>query len=163
MNISWHWVQQWRVGMTTQTKDGLLQDMQAARLAFRSLLDRIPLGRWEQLGVEGTWSLKDIIGHLATWDEESMNRVRKILSGGAISSDPDFNERKARELRRLSVQQVRDLFSKNYLVGVSYLRALSEDEVIRPDVLKQVRGCIVDHYKEHRAAIEAWLEKQPGA
>ncbi len=146
--------------MTTKTKADILRQIQDARAALRKLVDAIPASRLEQPGAEGTWSARDVLGHIATWDAESVNRVRRFVDGGKPDASPsDFNEREVQSQRKLATKAVQDLFAKNYEQAMAYLRGLPAEALQRPEVEKQIMGCMAHHYQEHAEHLQQWLAK----
>lgn len=146
--------------MTTKTKADILQQIQDARAALREVVGAIPASKLAQPGAEGTWSVRDVLGHIATWDEESVNRVRRFVGGGTPDASPsDFNEREVQRQRKLSTKEVKDLFAKNHERAVAYLRGLPAEALQRPEVEKQVMGCMAHHYQEHAEHLQQWLAK----
>lgn len=146
--------------MTTKTKADILQQIQDARAALRKVVEAIPAARLEHPGAEGTWAVRDVLGHIATWDAESVNRVRRFVGGGNADASPsDFNEREVQRQRKLSTTEVKGLFAKNHEQAMAYLRGLPAEALQRPDVEKQVMGCMAHHYQEHAEHLRAWLGK----
>jgi len=58
------------------------------------------------------WRVRDILGHIATWDREVTKSLRAYLAGsdyaipGLKGDEIDFNEQAVKEQRRLSNQQI---------------------------------------------------------
>ncbi|MSQ13750.1 MAG: DinB family protein [Dehalococcoidia bacterium] len=146
--------------MTTKTKADILKQIQDARAALRKVVEAIPAAKLEQPGTEGTWAVRDVLGHIATWDEESVSRVRKLVVGAKPNASPsDFNEREVQLQRKLTTKAVQDLFVKNHEQAVAYLRGLPAEALQHPDVEKQVMGCMAHHYQEHAEHLRVWLAK----
>ncbi len=63
-----------------------------------------------QVNPETDWRIRDIIGHIATWDREVTKSIRAFLQGSEYSI-PDFDEdgfiaREVQEQRKLSTEAV---------------------------------------------------------
>lgn len=146
--------------MTTRTKATILQEIQEARAVLTKLVGSIPESRLEEPNAEGTWSVRDVLGHIATWDEVSAERVRELAGGGAPAATPgDFNEREVKMQQALSTERIKELFVKNHVAAMGYLRTLPDEALRRPDVEKQVMGCMAHHYVEHAESLRKWLSK----
>lgn len=68
----------------------------------------IPTDQFEWLPVVGNWSAKDMMGHITTWEVETMNNVERFLDPkiGEMRSYPDpdgFKERTSEEKRDISL------------------------------------------------------------
>src|SRR5215211_2477033 len=58
----------------------LLRIEEAWRQLF-AVLDDIPEERLSDPGVIGEWSLKDLFGHLAFWDDHATEEIERALAG----------------------------------------------------------------------------------
>src|SRR5690349_2166993 len=69
--------------------------------------------RMTEPGVAGDWSVKDVLAHVTTWEEEALRHLPTILAGGrppryaAVGGIDAFNARTAEQNRRLSLADVR--------------------------------------------------------
>lgn len=72
----------------TMTKSEILQWLEQAQGQWQTLLDEIGLARMEQPGVNGDWSMKDIVAHLAGWNRHLLNRFGAALRGEAEPPPP---------------------------------------------------------------------------
>src|SRR5688572_4503504 len=59
----------------------LLARIDEAWRQFFAALDDIPEDRLGDPGVIGDWSLKDLFGHLAFWDENAVREIERALAG----------------------------------------------------------------------------------
>jgi hypothetical protein len=63
-----------------------------------------------QVSPESDWRVRDIVGHLATWDREASKSIRASQVGEEYSipgfDEDGFNAQEVQELRKLSVQGV---------------------------------------------------------
>ncbi|MCB0126552.1 MAG: DinB family protein, partial [Caldilineaceae bacterium] len=70
------------------TKSDMLQWLEEAQQEWQALLDEVGLARMEQPGVNGAWSMKDIVAHLAGWNHHLLNRFEAALRGKAEPPPP---------------------------------------------------------------------------
>jgi hypothetical protein len=107
--------------MSKQEKEHLLDNLLEAHLAVRAVLDRVDL-EMPVYYEEGGWRVRDIIGHIATWDKEVAKSLRAYKTGSEYlipdldEDEVDFNETAALEQRKLSAQQIVDDFIQAYKV-----------------------------------------------
>lgn len=63
-----------------------------------------------QVNPETDWRIRDIIGHIATWDREVTKSIRAFLQGSEYSipdfDEDGFNDREVQEQRKLSTEAV---------------------------------------------------------
>ena len=79
-----------------QSKERILHDNQEAWDGLIQLLQRVPQERIVQPNAVGEWSIKDVLGHIATWGAEVTKEVQQLVEGGpSITRPPGFNDRKA--------------------------------------------------------------------
>jgi hypothetical protein len=120
----------------------------------------------QQEGVAGDWSIKDILAHVTTWEEESLAHLPTILAGktpprysvthGGIDA---FNAKRTEEKRRLSLVQVLDQFDDVHSQLVEYIQGAPEELFTRETRFRRrLRLDTYSHYPAHAEAIRAWRE-----
>ena len=62
-------------------KSELLNWLQEEYQQWQALLDQIGPARMDQPGVNGDWSVKDLVAHLAGWNRRLVDRVRAAGRG----------------------------------------------------------------------------------
>ena len=127
---------------------------------------------------ESDWTIKDIIGHLATWDRQSAKSIRAYREGSEYSipdlgeGEDDFNQQAVMEQRKLTAQQVLadwDLARADFKAAVQEIPLeLFPGDLLYPwgdergGIAKLVRY-MVEHDSEHREEIvKAIQESQKG-
>ena len=91
-------------------KKRLLEKMSASHSSIQSILEGVDL----ELRIYGNtgWRIRDILGHIATWDREVTKSLRAFLEGteyyipGINEDETDFNEEAVAEQRELSTPQI---------------------------------------------------------
>ena len=133
--------------------------------ALRDVLARVPRGRMEEAGVEGSWSVKDLIGHVSTWEGEAMGSIGRYLRGRDLAQlawieDIDgFNASSVEGGRSTPLADVLDDFEKTHADLVRFVEGIGEDARGVPEVETRIRVDTFDHYEEHAATIRQWLER----
>ncbi len=64
------------------TRDQLLVRIETAWQAFQSSYAGLSEESLQKPGVAGDWSVKDIIAHVAWWEDEALKHLPHILAGG---------------------------------------------------------------------------------
>ena len=132
-------------------------------------------------GVSGTWSIKDILAHLASWQQRTLQR----LDAAARNEAPDvpdianeeeenqLNERFYSENRELTPAEVLNNYHAAYAALVTAVEQASDEDLFTPGrfawlgdtvLWETVAGNTYDHIAEHIGAIQNWVEntKQAG-
>lgn len=112
-----------------------------------------------QPGTCGDWSVKDLIGHIAVWENVAIDKIRAILEDAMPTfseSLDEFNDRTAKEFRDLSLD---DLLANMHKTHERLLGAFESASRSSNDILDRVEWAIAEdawkHYDEHRRQIIA--------
>ncbi|HEV8535027.1 MAG TPA: maleylpyruvate isomerase N-terminal domain-containing protein [Candidatus Limnocylindria bacterium] len=146
------------MGSTTTpaiSKSQLRRDIGAGYRALRSALEALPRERFGEPTAAG-WSLKEIVAHLAAWEETVAPRLSRVLEGRGDpwSEDVDgFNARLREEVRSKSAEE---MFAR---WGAAHARVLDAVESLPEDAEKLAHDVIAwnttGHYPDHYADIGA--------
>lgn len=115
-------------------------------------------------GVTGTWSVTDILAHVAVWDAFSLERLPGILTtrehGTHVDTD-DFNARMTEAKRGLSLDEVRQELEATHQRLLDYLRGVEPDAVAGNDAfVERLAADTWGHYPDHASAIRVWRERR---
>ncbi len=125
------------------------------------VIDGIPANRMDESGVSGEWSVKDLIGHIAFWDAQAMERVHRRAAGESVG-EVDWqamNDREAEAIRTRSLDAVKADLLQTHQQLLTLLRTLPPTDPMTADVCAFVAGDTYEHYDEHAAEIRAWRER----
>jgi hypothetical protein len=109
--------------------------------------------------VIGAWSLKDLFGHLAFWDEHAVAEIERALAGLSRAdnawqemNDADNAAHQDRALpeQRAAMHQAHALLVER-LESVAGIEAARIDEAISVDTY--------EHYQDHIKDIQAWRQR----
>ena len=137
----------------------LLARIEASWGTLMDTLDGIPEDRLEEPGAVGDWSLKDVFGHIAFWDEVALADAERALANQPdghddyqAMNDADYLRRRDRTLpeQRCAMHQAHAALV-DYLDDIEGLDAATLDAAIKGDTY--------EHYDEHVADIRAWRER----
>jgi len=149
-------------------KSGLLKRLERA---WEELKDSYAdLGEQELLesGVTGDWSVKDVIAHVSSWEEEALTYLPVILEGGKppkysvlYGGIDAFNARMTQKSRKLSLSEViqkRDFIHAKLL---EFIREVKQEYFLKENRFRRrLRLDTYGHYREHAQAIRSWKEKK---
>lgn len=120
-----------------------LSDSERAWERFLAAVDAVDPTRAGEPGACGDWSIVQLLGHVAFWDEFEIGRI----GGSADAGDVDWqklNDEHAREFANLSLDQARTMLIDRH------------DRLWTAVDPAKVRSLMYDHYVEHGAEIERW-------
>ena len=122
-------------------------------------------------GVTGAWSVRDIIAHVTTWEEEALKHLPLVLTGekpprystmyGGIDA---FNARETERKRSLPLAEV--LRQSDVVHGrlVDFVANVAEDHLRGETRFRhRLRLDTYGHYPKHAEAIRKWRGRCPGS
>ena len=118
-------------------------------------------------GVTGAWSVRDILAHVSTWEEEALKHLPLILKGGTpprysvqYGGIDAFNARMTEQTRRLSLSEVRAQLAGTHGRLVDLVQSASEHELIGDTRFRRrLRLDTYGHYPLHAEAIRQWRQR----
>ena len=141
----------------------VLRRLDTAWTAFNESYAGLPDARLLEPTVVGNWSVKDILAHVNTWEDEAVKYLPVILQGGkppryvAYGGIDAFNARMTEQKRDLSLQQVRRLLDETHRRLVDLIRSAPEDQLVGDTRFRRrLRLDTYGHYPEHAQAIREW-------
>ena len=144
----------------------LLQRLDKAWIAFRGSYAGLSKSDLLEPGVTKTWSIRDIIAHVTTWEEEALKHLPAILQGrrpprysvtyGGIDA---FNALMTTTKARLSLAEV---FRQQEEIHRQVLDAVGrapDDQLVRETRFRRrLRLDTYHHYPKHTEAIRRWRD-----
>ena len=152
----------------------LIAELGASRAELESVVTRVPPERMTEPGACGSWSVKDVLAHLAVendWlalqlerrargespDPEELQRVEEL----GLADNETRNTYYAKLHRDLDLAYVRDWDRRANERLLTALAALPESRLQEPDwgTFGRALGSVfdVDHDREHAQDIQRWL------
>ena len=118
-------------------------------------------------GVTGTWSVRDILAHVTTWEEEALKHLPLILKGGrspryslTYGGIDAFNALKTEEKGNLSLAQVFQEMHEVHRRLIAYIESVPLSEFQKKSRFRhRLRLDTYGHYRIHSKAIWKWREK----
>lgn len=161
-------------------KAQLLAEMNSGYTALETVLAPLDQQQMTTPGVTGDWSIKDILAHLAVWQNYLVIRLQaaarnEVPAIQGILSDEDggsaidrlnagfYEENKSRPLDDVMAD-----FRKTYRQIEDGVQALKGEDLFEPKrfawlkgnaLWELVAGDTYEHYQEHIASIQGWLNK----
>ena len=154
----------------------LLDRICAERMVFEATLARLNPEQFLQSGVQGDWTVKDILAHVSAWERRMVRWMEEALAG-AVPAQPQtdaevdalnalsYAEDRDKTLEVVMAESVRS-FDEAYQVT----QAASAEDLEQPDrfpwregagLWRMVAANTWWHYREHGEVIRAWLDQGP--
>jgi hypothetical protein len=145
------------------------RELEEAWAELATVLESVPEEDREKPGVVESWTLKDLLGHLAFWSGRAAETLRcvcedrpqDILVGEGDNWTDEWNEREYNVRKDRSFMEVRAEFLRNYKEANVRLDETPEEKVnmrLRGEVVSvYFAGDTSGHYREHAAHIREWL------
>jgi hypothetical protein len=148
----------------------LTELLQKSRAITRTLLKDVnPELRVYQ---NSDWRIRDIIGHVATWESEVTKTLHAFSRGEEYIitnfEESDFNEHSVQEQQGLSSQDVYEEWEKSREDFIKAIQDISPDQ-IQDDLLypwgdergsiQQLVEYMVEHEEEHKVEIERVIKE----
>jgi hypothetical protein len=149
--------------------------LQTERTQWNALLAQVGLDRMDIPGVEGEWSVKQVVAHLTWYERAVVEAAQQVLSTGTFTrrrpegvSMDENNVQIAAESRARPAAEV--LAEANEVFGqlLAVVNACPQNILNDPHVLglpddmvpwMGVANNSYAHYREHEPALRAWLAR----
>ena len=144
-----------------EERDAVAETMSMISSSWEALLDAfdgIPDDRIAEPGVTGHWSAKDLLGHIAYWDDVTATRAHR-QAAGEPDGEPDWravNDAVAAANAARPLPEIRDAFFSSHARMLAVLETLPPLDPRRQAVCQFVRDDTCGHYDEHAAELRAW-------
>jgi hypothetical protein len=150
------------VSITTPvtSKSDLIAKIEHGYVASRAVIDALPAERWDETLPAG-WTLKEMVGHLAYWEETVPAYLDALRTGAPREPGGDVDAKNAKvavEVRALSREEVLKSWAEAHQSVLAVVRTLNDDEVADERVIEKLRGETYGHYPDHYADLGAAIK-----
>jgi uncharacterized protein (TIGR03083 family) len=124
----------------------------------------------EQLTRPGTmdeWSIRDVLAHVTTWEEQTLEHLPTIMAGGrapkyvTYGGIDAFNAMMTDKKRGLSMAEIRRQMNETHARLLDFVRTAPADQLNHETrARRRLRLDTFGHYGEHAQAIRAWRERR---
>ena len=154
----------------TARRQRLLGQLETTWSAFQDSYAGLPEVVLLEPGVTKAWSVKDIIAHVTTWEEEALKHLPGILEGrrpprysvvyGGIDA---FNSLMTTKKAALSLAEVLEQQRRVHRRIIKAVEEAPEDALL-PDARfrRRLRLDTYGHYPTHTTAIRRWRDTRHG-
>jgi hypothetical protein len=146
----------------------LLKQLEKGWTAVKKCYAGLSESQMMEPGVVGDWSVKDILGHISTWEEEALKYLPLILNGrrpprysvqyGGINA---FNARMVAKKRSWPLLEVLKQLDDTHAQLLNYIHSVPEDQFTRETRFRRrLRLDTYAHYPKHVRGIKEWTSAQ---
>ena len=151
-----------------RARDRLIERVHREWTAFERSLDSLTDAALLEPGVVGDWSLRDLMVHITSWEEEALKAIPIILEDrrlpryrqvyGGIDA---FNAKEQEAKADLSLEQVRADMEACHQRLVSHLTELPDESLKSGGRLaRRLKQDTYDHYREHTLHVVEWRQQR---
>ena len=144
----------------------LLRRLDTAWAEFNESYGGLPDARLLEPGVVGDWSVKDVLAHVNTWEEEALEHLPVILRGGTppryvtYGGIDAFNARMTGRKRELPLSDVRRRLDETHRRLVELIRSAPAEQLAgETRFRRRLRLDTYGHYPLHADAIRKWRSR----
>ncbi|MGO8946312.1 MAG: DinB family protein [Ktedonobacterales bacterium] len=146
-------------------KTEILEQISATHLLLEAHLSAFDDSQMLQPGVNGDWTVKDLVAHITWWEQHLLRRLaggRDDLYQEGISVQDATDQANAvifaaNQPRLLS--EILNEFHDSYREVLAAVEALTEEDVAMADTYEAIAWDTFRHYPEHTAMLQAWFNR----
>jgi hypothetical protein len=116
------------------------------------------------------WSVRDILAHITTWEEQTLEHLPTIMAGGrtpkylTFGGIDAFNAMMTQKKRGLSLAEIRRQMSETHARLIELIQSAPADQLNRETrARRRLRWDTFHHYAEHAKVIRDWRERSQRA
>ena len=158
------------------TTTQLLAVMRAARSNWEALVAEVVEARLTESGVEGDWSLKDIIAHITyyeTWAADNVLAIRRAEPRPQSEyKGLEMDERNARLYERFRAKPLAQVLQESqasFQHSIDAVTGLRDEDLYDLEFTRAseadwalfdlIEGDTFEHYNDHSTSVRAWLDR----
>ena len=145
-------------------KQKLLSRIEQAWASFSDSFAGLTPAQLQAPDAAGAWSVKDILAHVTTWEEEALKNLPLILQGMRTARYKDqyggidaFNDQMTERKRAMPLDEVVRQLEATHRRFVEYVATAPDEEfVTETRFRRRIRWDTYSHYPHHEATIRDW-------
>ena len=149
-------------------KQRLLNRLEQGWQAFCESFGGLSDSMLAEPGVAGQWSIRDVLSHVTTWEEEALKSLPLTLEGkpfpsystvyGSIDA---FNAGEQERKREFSLDRVKHEAADTHERLMAFLASVSPSAYhTNSRFMRPLTQGTYEHYREHTRQIEEWRTKR---
>lgn len=155
--------------MSKSRKAVIIEEIQATHQPLVDALAGCSAEQMEQPGVNGMWSVKDVLAHITWWEQHLLRRLRTgkddeddvYNDENLADTDPqtltaEVNEQIYAENHARPIEDILAAFDASYQELVAEIEGMAEDALASDEMYDIIGSDTFTHYPDHTAMLEAW-------
>lgn len=141
----------------------LLRRMEKAWRSFQDSYAGLSDSQMMESGVTKAWSVRDILVHVTSWEQETLKHLPLILKGGkpllysaTYGGINAFNAQMTARKTHLPLSEVLREQSSTHSQVIAFIESTPEDKVRDTRFHRRLRLDTYGHYPKHTEAIRIW-------
>ncbi|MDQ3227068.1 MAG: ClbS/DfsB family four-helix bundle protein [Chloroflexota bacterium] len=112
--------------------------------------------------IVGYWSTKDLIGHVAFWEDWVIGECQRVLAGEPEPTEDmgPVDERLVAESKSTPAAAQKRYRDEAHARLAAYLVTIPQDTPLFAELAKPIATDTYGHYDEHAAQVRAWREAE---
>ena len=141
-----------------QSRDQLIDRTERSWREWVAAVEGIPDDRLAEPAV-GHWSVKDLIGHVAFWEDWVIGHGQRIIAGEPAPEEPDdVNQTQVAENKGATVAAQKRYRDEAHARLAAFLATVPEDQPTFGRLVEALEWETFAHYDEHTAQVREWRE-----
>jgi hypothetical protein len=144
-------------------RQGLFTRLENSWIALQKSMSDIQETDLVKAGAVGEWSLKDVLAHVSTWEEETLKALPLLIEGkraAAYHGIDRFNAEQHRLWRDSSLADIRKRSVETHRRLLEFLAIVHEEHFsTETRIRRRLRMDTYRHYREHAASILEWRKR----
>ena len=156
-----------RVAGRNEPYERLLRRIENSWIELRDSYAGLSDAQLTEPGVAGTWSIKDVLAHVTTWEEEALKHLPTVIQGkrppryAQLGGIDAFNARMAERKRSMPLGSVLAQLDETHHRLIELVRNAPEDQLSSQSrFIRRLRLDSFGHYRIHSQAIRAWRKER---
>ncbi|MDE2900843.1 MAG: maleylpyruvate isomerase N-terminal domain-containing protein [Chloroflexota bacterium] len=144
-------------------KDALFRRIESAWGELQDALSGLSDEQMQEPGAVGEWSVRDLMAHVTTWEEEALKALPVIIVGGklpryaSVGGIDAFNARQQEAKRHLSLDRLRLEMDATHQRLLGVLDRTAESVYAKEGrFLRRLRLDTYGHWRLHAADVRRW-------
>jgi hypothetical protein len=143
--------------------EALIKKIEASRVPLLRLYRSVPVTALLEPTLPNGWSVKDLLGHIATWEWAGAEQLNKA----AQSDEPIQTEFEVDAVNRASYEERREWdweeveadFNQAHQAMLAAIRLLPSEKLADETLQQVIAGETWEHYEEHLPELERWHKR----
>jgi hypothetical protein len=147
-------------------KQQLLKRLETAWATIKESYTGLSDSQMTEPGVIGIWSVKDILAHVTTWEEEALKYLPLIITGGRpprytqYGGIDAFNAQITEQKRGFTLSDILKQLDETHRRLIDYIQSVPEEHFTRETPFRhRLRLDTYSHYPQHAKAIREWRKR----